>query len=483
MKKNKDNYIYVPTDMKVQKNKGLKVIYRRKYLGKVPKSIIYRLKKSLYQYIMEYMKTRPINNTAILNRAQAVILDQKYAKAYTIIADKYDRFEEKYERYANDFGYKILTKLINTGKLSIGLAMSLFIILNDKSLITDEIPDETFNKSSYYVYETNENTIELTEKPEDFISNISLKDLATSDTFNTEAMVYTHENLSNHLLSPEKQQEFEHYMKEYSFYFNYNPEYLIDVFKKATDNYSNIDLVLDADKYDLTNPETIAIIFVYYFYRDPQKYLNIDITDYGYNSKSDFVTTNEIYIIEPNWMHNHIEDKTVEKEDITLRNGLTYSEYVGRMCDLIGIPEEYKAYVLGVSYAERGKFGSENSIYLNNMGGLRGENGYFEYPCPEAGIIAFVANIRRYEWAFNIDSMLDFGNTYDGDEFVDQWVSNVTNFQKEITESYPDFFLTPEEEIVYLANVQTLIFNNETDYEIIKLNTDSPKTLTYVDNN
>ncbi|MDE5631112.1 MAG: hypothetical protein K2I70_05875, partial [Bacilli bacterium] len=450
--------------MRVKKGKGLRVVYRRKYLGKVPKSLIYLLKKSLYRYIMEYMKSQPINKAAILNRAYAVIIDQKYANFYTLIADKYDRFEEKYERLANDFGYKMLTRLINAGKLSLGLAMSLFILFNDQSLVMEGEHSESLDNASYYTYETRENIIELTEKPDDYISDLPLKDLTISNTFTTEAMVYTQENLNNHLLNPEKQREFEYFVREYAFYFNYNSDYLIDVFKKATEDYSNIDLVLDANKYDLTNPETVAIMYIYYFYRNPKKELGIDVTDYDYTSKSDFITTNERFIIEPNWMHNHVEDKTVKKEDITLRNGLTYSEYVGRMSDLIGIPDEYKDYILSVSYSERGQYGSENSIYLNNMGGLRGEDGYFDYPSPEAGIIAFVANIRSYEWRYNITDMVKFGNTYDGDDHVDQWISNVKHFQSDISSNRSDYFLTPEEEIVYLANIQTLILSNDTDY-------------------
>lgn len=461
------------------KNQSLKVIYRKKYLGKTPKSLIYLLKKALYQYIMEYMKTKPINKTAILNRAEAVILDQKYAKIYTLVANKYDHFEEKYERLANDFSYNILTKLLNTGKLSLGLAMSLFVILNDPSLTVHDENKEVIEETSQYAYEDLDNIIELSEKPENFISDQPLMNFTTNANYQKEAMVYTQEDFNNHLLKPEKQREFEHYINEYAFYFNYNPEYLIDLFKKATKDYSNIDLVLDSNRYDLTNPETIAIMYVYYFYRDPQKYLGINLTDYGYTSKNDFVTTNDRFIIEPNWMHDHIEDKSVKKEDITLRNGLTYSEYVGRMSDLIGIPEEYKSYVLSVSYAERGRYGSENSIYLNNMGGLRGENGFFPYPSPEAGIIAFVVNLRRYEWVFDINSLTDLVNIYDGDEFVAQWVKNVRSFQNDIASNANSYFLTPEEEITYLADIQTLIFENDTDYEVIELNINSPKILTY----
>lgn len=272
-------------------------------------------------------------------------------------------------------------------------------------------------------------------------------------------------------------------MQEYAFYFNLNADYLIDVFKQATDNYSNIDLILDASRYNLDNPETIAIMYTYFFYRDPKKYLNINVTDYGYSSKEDFITTDEIFIIEPNWMHDHVKDDSVVKEDITLRNGLKYSEYLGRMSDLIGIPDEYKAYTLSVSYAERGQYGSDNSIYLNNMGGLRSTDGWIIYPSPEAGIIAFIANLRGYEWKYKINNMQTFADIYDGDEFVDQWVINVNDNVAMITDNVSEYFLTPEEECIYLSDIQALIFNNKTDFEVIQLSLNPPKTLTYEENN
>ena len=45
MKKANENYIYVPTNMPLKDNK-LKVVYRRKYLDKMPKSLMYKIKKS-----------------------------------------------------------------------------------------------------------------------------------------------------------------------------------------------------------------------------------------------------------------------------------------------------------------------------------------------------------------------------------------------------------------------------------------------------
>lgn len=469
MKKNKDNYVYVPTDMQIKDNK-FKVIYRRKYLGKVPKSLIYKLKKSLYQYLMNSLTEKPINNVAILNRADAVIIDRKYAKLYSLIARKYDNFEEKYERYANDLGYNVLIKLMATGKLSLGLALSLFLFLSDQELITEIEPMEVVEETNYYERIPQENVLEITEKPENFHGDIALKDLVEQSNNQEETLVYTKENLCNHLLSPEKQAAFEYYMHEYAFYFNLNADYLIDVFKQATENYSNIDLILDASRYDLDNPETIAIMYTYFFYRDPKKYMDINVTDYGYSSKDDFITTDEIFIIEPNWMHDHVKDDSVVKEDITLRNGLKYSEYLGRMSDLIGIPDEYKAYTLSVSYAERGQYGSETSIYKNNMGGLRtAEEGFKTYPSPEAGIIAFIANLRGYEWKYKINNMQTFADIYDGDEFVDQWVKNVNDNVAMITNNASEYFLTPEEECIYLSDIQTLIYNNQTDFDIIKL--------------
>ncbi len=479
MKKANENYIYVPTNMPLKDNK-LKVVYHRKYLDKMPKSLIYKIKKALYEYIMQYMRSKPINDVAILNRAQAVIIDKKYAKLYTLIADKYDSFEEHYERQANDVRYMLLYKLIKTGKLSMGLALSLFIVLTDQKLVSKVEEHENKYEPIEYTYEVAGNTIDLLEKPEEFNEDIKLTEVLSSNSYQTENLVYTVESCPHHLLNPENQALFEHYIHEYAFYFNLNPELLIDVFKQATEDYTNIDLVLNAERFDLTNPETIAIMYTYYFYRNPEKYLNINLADYGYTSKSDFVTSDEIYIIEPNWMHDHIEDSTVAKEDITLRNNLTYSEYLGRMSDLIGIPEEYKPYVLSVSYAERGLYGSPISIYKNNMGGQRADDGsYITYPSPEAGIIAFIVNLRRYEWDYNITDMAKFGSTYDGDAFVDQWISNVNDNKFMIANNSADYFLTEQEEYQYAMNIQNLLENNNTQYEVLTASNKPIKYLIY----
>lgn len=475
MKRNKDNYIYIPTDMRL-KNQEYKVIYRRKYLDRVPKSLIYKLKKTLYQYILEYLSSRPLKKVAILNRAKAVIIDKKYARIYNMIANSYDEFEEREERKANDLKYNLITKLIKTGKLSIGLALSLFIVCSDPTLIGESEEIEYTDYTPYYTYETEENTLELTDEVITLANN-KLSDVIANNNPRTTAMVYTNESLTNHFLSPEKQASFEYFVEEYANYFNLNAEYLIEVFKHATDNYSNINKILDDEHFDLTNPETVAILYVYYFSRNPEKYLGLDLGDYGIAHKSEFVTSEQIYIIEPNWMKNHEKISGVTKEDITLRNGLAYSEYVGRMCDLLGIPEEYKSYVLGVSYEERGQYGSDLSIYSNNMGGLKSDDGYFTYPSPEAGIISFVLNIRRYEWDYKINTLYDFGNRYDGDAFVDQWVSNVKSNHNKIANNYDTYFLTEDEENDYQNYISYRISNNNNDIEVIPLNARDNKSL------
>lgn len=475
----KDNYIYIPTNMPIIKNKGMKVIYRRKYLDKAPNSLTYKIKNKLYLYILNLLKTRPINKPVILNRAKAVIIDKRYEYIYTFIANRYDRFEEKYERLANDRSYNNIYKFFCANKWSLGIAMGLFIILYSKNLSTEpEQPITTCNEEKTEFIK--KDYIVITEEDDNFTDNIMLSTLTKNNSLNEKYLVYTSKNFNNHFLRPEKQREFEHFVTEYAFYFNLNADDLIDVFKKATKNYSNLDLVIDSTRYDITNPESVAIMYVYFFYRNPEKYLKIDVTEYGYNSKSDFKTSDEIFIIEPNWMHDRVKDDNIIKEDITLRNGLSYSEYVGRMSDLISIPKEYKPYILSVSYEERGQFGSEISVYKNNMGGLRGYDlNYIKYPSPEAGIIAFVANIKNYEFNFNITSLLEFGQTYDGDEYVNQWVQNVSDNYKMICNNMDKYFLTDEEEYMYIVNATNYIYNENGEYEAISQNWETPKTLEY----
>ena len=89
---------------------------------------------------------------------------------------------------------------------------------------------------------------------------------------------------------------------------------------------------------------------------------------------------------------------------IYVDNGMTYEQYLGKICDLFQVD---KNIILAISYMESGYTTSNLFNNKNNIGGHRGYSGWMSYPTLEAGIIAHVLTVKAIADNHNIDTNTD----------------------------------------------------------------------------
>ncbi|MDE5889299.1 MAG: hypothetical protein K2H20_04695, partial [Bacilli bacterium] len=93
-------------------------------------------------------------------------------------------------------------------------------------------------------------------------------------------------------------------------------------------------------------------------------------------------------------------NSTINESTIYMDNGLTFAQYLGKICDLYGMD---KALTLAIVYEESGIMTSGLFKYNNNIGGLRGYAGWMSFTTLEAGIIAHVISVKAIIDNYNID--------------------------------------------------------------------------------
>ena len=87
--------------------------------------------------------------------------------------------------------------------------------------------------------------------------------------------------------------------------------------------------------------------------------------------------------------------------EIYMNNGLTYEQYMGKICDLFEVD---KAFVLAVARLESGNESSPLFTLKNNIGGHRGLGGTWKsYTTLEAGIISHVLIIKTIATNSGVD--------------------------------------------------------------------------------
>lgn len=223
--------------------------------------------------------------------------------------------------------------------------------------------------------------------------------------------------------TPEPEENiFDKYITEYSACFNLDPVKTIEFARMITKDYV-IDFaqVIGNNNYVLENPEAAAMVFCYQLQRDR---LATHLSEYGL-SKDDFIVPADIVTLNP---------------DKTLNNGLTYTQYLGKICDLLGSDKYYSA---SISYLETGRVTSYLALNKNNFGGLRGSGEFFTFPTPEAGIIAFCYNLKTYE-KLNLQSIYELSGKYVNGNInnpSETWVQNVMAFHNQFVNNSDEFFL------------------------------------------
>lgn len=141
--------------------------------------------------------------------------------------------------------------------------------------------------------------------------------------------------------------------------------------------------------------------------------------------------------------------KKVSKDgEIYMDNGLTYEQYMGKICDLFEVD---KAFVLAVARLESGNGESYLFTAKNNIGGHRGIGGMWKsYTTLEAGVISHVLTVKKIATNSGVDikEVTDEEISIISGKYVNgsvnnpsaTWTERVTNLKKNIEEI--DLFTT-----------------------------------------
>lgn len=210
--------------------------------------------------------------------------------------------------------------------------------------------------------------------------------------------------------------------------FDLNVDKVLELAHTFTNNYTSEMYLIDhiigpqsiKDKMGSFKTEEAGIIyFVRDIYRSPKKY-GVELSEI----KGELVVD---------------QQKNIVEGKVYLSNGLTYEQYLGKICDEFNIDKEL---VLAISYLETGYLKSGLFTYSNNVGGQRGYNGWLKYPTLEAGIIGHVISVKAILDNYNIDTtsptaISDLSSIYVNghpNNPSDSWTYKVTNIKSKITE-------------------------------------------------
>lgn len=212
----------------------------------------------------------------------------------------------------------------------------------------------------------------------------------------------------------------DNYLREYSIYYNLDENKVIEFARNITDNYNlSFDEILGG-KIKSDRLEGQVLLFVHYLSRDN---LIISLKQYGLSVDYFKISNNRV---------------TMGNDQI-LRNGLTFSQFLGKVCDNLGVDKNYS---LAISYLETGKNTSWLALNKNNFGGLRGSGGYFAYSSPEDGIISFVLNLKGYE-KYNLNNIYELSGIYthgNRSNPSNTWVNNVQRYYNKIIANSSEYF-------------------------------------------
>jgi len=170
---------------------------------------------------------------------------------------------------------------------------------------------------------------------------------------------------------------------------------------------------------------------VVYFIRDLYRYPE----NYGSSIE-------EIRLDETPTVNNNVKNGIIYME-----NGLTFEQYVGKICDLFGVN---KSLTLAIIHEESGAMTSGLFKYNNNIGGLRGYGGWMSFTTLEAGVIAHVISVKSLADKYNIDTNAsDAAGRLSGvyvkgnpNSYSESWTGKVINYKNKIEQK--DLFTIKE---------------------------------------
>lgn len=245
--------------------------------------------------------------------------------------------------------------------------------------------------------------------------------------------------------------ECENYLQEYCSYFNFDSEKVITIARNLTNNFENEIIIAVGNKEVVSNSnETMAMFLVWDLYKNS--------TDYSL-TREELTISDEI---------NHLNYN--EEGNIILRNGLTFSQFMGKVSDSV---EGDRSFTLAVSNLESKKQTSDQAIENNNFGGWRYTEEYLTFPSPEAGVIYHCMMFEKKCQTWNYANIYEFSGLYTQKDKTKPnytWVENVLGFQHIILANEDEYFDYEEEKEYEKENIikykRMLAMNNFVDYPI-----------------
>lgn len=383
------------------------------------------IKKQAYIRLLEKIekKQRYGNEVAILySKEKWFVVDKRYEKFCELIMKKYRKLLEKENNTQN-------RKVKYTCLLgALALASVLKSALSEEEQLYNENLVRCSKISVSNLEDTLQNAKEELEKIEQMLLEIELK--------------------------KQKEALYDSYLVEYSRYYHFDSEKVIEIARTTTNNYEDFKSIINHEEYDYTNPEASCMLFVYHLSRNE---LSKDLSELNLTTE-ELITTDEIETTP----HNNLDE-------LYLSNGQKYSEFYGKMCDLFAIDIDSKTLALSASFMEIGKTGSYSSNNRNNVRGLTNYSGELKTsPTLEAGIIDACGNWASGYNNYSMDNIQDLAcyhitgkttlpkieETDDEEtkrrkeESINEimgWQEGVSNFYYEICENY-DYYFSPTEE-------------------------------------
>jgi len=210
--------------------------------------------------------------------------------------------------------------------------------------------------------------------------------------------------------------------------FKLNIDKTLDIAHKLTNNYEDANYL----KTNVIAPSALAkklgsfnsfeagvVYFVRDLYRYPEKYGS---------------SISEIRLSETPTPNSKSSDGK-----IYMSNGLTFEQYLGKICDLYGID---KSITLAIVHEESGIMTSGLFTKSNNIGGLKGYDGWMSFPTLEAGVIAHVLSIKSIVDKYGIDmnssnAVAALSGIYvkgNINSYSESWTTKVNSFRTKINQ-------------------------------------------------
>lgn len=315
--------------------------------------------------------------------------------------------------------FKIKSKILGASITLVGAMMISFFLQNENNY-TKMHNDFSLTQKLYY---------REYPKLEDMTNKAKLK--SSSQVLLNERSINSYDFASIYT--------YETYLYQYASYYHFDGDKVVELARNLTNNYTISFAEVNNVSYEVEcSAEVETMIFVNQLNRNK---LIISLEDMDM-SRDDFITDEEIVTI---------------NEDLILDSGLSYSQYLGNIADLIGLD---KNYALAISLYESGRVTSNIATTKNNFGGL--SNGsYLSFATPEAGIIAYCCNLKEYE-NYNIENIEQLSGLYTrGNRNLpsENWVYNVYWIHYEISnnnEKYFDIQESSEELVLTVPSDKTI---------------------------